>query len=85
MYLDAQFEVRVTELSLSSRRDILSVATAADINFGEERTHWFRGQTADGIDEDDIEKTPVNTMIFFASTINVTLMTRDRNLRFSPF
>ena len=62
------FEVRVTQLSLSSRRDRLSVTG--------DRTHWFRGQAADGIDEDDMEETPVNTIMhFFASTINVTLST----------
>ena len=58
----------MTELSLSSRRDSLAVTG--------DRTHWFHGQAADGIDEDDIEKTPVNTIMdSWASTINVTLMT----------
>ena len=69
------FEVRVTELSLSSRRDMLSVTTAADIHTGD-RTHWFRGQAAVGIDEDDLEETPVNTIMnAWASTINVMLLT----------
>ena len=78
--MDAQlFEVRVTELLLSSRRDILSVdgmhTTAADIYTGE-RTHWYRGQAAVGIDEDDIEETSVNTIMYsWDSTINVRLLT----------
>ena len=63
------FEVRVTQLSLSSQRDSLSVTG--------DRTHWFRGQAADAnIDEDDMEETPVNTIMnTSSSTINVTLVT----------
>ena len=62
------FEMRVTELSLSSRRDSLSVTG--------DRTHWFRGQSAVWLDHDDMEETPVNTIMnSFSSTINVTLLT----------
>ena len=63
------FEVQVTELSLSSRRDSLAVTG--------DRTNWFRGQAADAnIDEDDKEITPINIIMYsLASTINVTLVT----------
>ena len=64
-----EYAVRVTDLSLSSQRDALSVTG--------DRTHWFCGQMGvASIDEDDLEETTVNTTFdFTTSTINVTLQT----------
>ena len=67
-----EYELRVTELSLRSRKDSLAVTG--------DRTHWLHGQDFADIDEDDIEETPVNTIMnFLESTINVTLLTDKRS------
>ena len=69
------FDVRVVDLSLGSKRDILQVTSDSD------HSRRFRGQMSfANFDEDDLEESPLNTPHeFYARTINVTLQTDKTN------